>query len=155
MERRDILKDQIEQLGRVLGKMIAKLLKLKDHEITPSTLNDLEQELQDELDLNIDDLLALNDQAIENFLKERKFHWSHFEALSEYLHEAGQMVRGEDAVKAHLYFEKALALLELTDKVTKTISLERETKKHRSFALLSKVHSCSILSLKLITTRMR
>ncbi|MEM9858735.1 MAG: hypothetical protein AAF843_15355 [Bacteroidota bacterium] len=140
MERRDVLKDQIEQLGRVLGKMIAKLLKLKDHEISPSALNDLEQELQDELDLNIDDLLALNDQAVENFLKERKFHWSHFIALSEYLHEAGQIVRGEDAVKAHLYFEKALALLELTDQVTKTISLEREIKKLKSFTRIVEIY---------------
>ncbi|MEM7106971.1 MAG: hypothetical protein AAF519_02005 [Bacteroidota bacterium] len=129
MERRDILKDQIEQLGRVLGKMIAKLLKLKDEDAIATTISEVEQELQDELDLNIEALLKLKDQAIDSYLKDRKFHRSHFEALGEYLYHSGALLLKKDEVRAHHYFNTALALLDLTDKATRTLSLEREAKK--------------------------
>jgi len=49
MQQRDLIKDQIDQLGKVLGKGIAKILGLGGEEDILSALEEVQKELTTEV----------------------------------------------------------------------------------------------------------
>lgn len=56
MQQRDLLKDQIEQLGRTLGKVIAEFLGLKNQGDTTFALEQVIQNLKTALNFELDHL---------------------------------------------------------------------------------------------------
>ena len=77
MEQRDLVKDQIEQLGKVLGQIDQGI------EVT-------NRQLKSELSINIDVLVAASKNDLKKYMVERKMATRHVESLSEYLREIGE-----------------------------------------------------------------
>jgi len=125
MEQRDYLKDQIEQLGRVLGNMLAEFLRLKTagqlyHGIAVSN-----EQLKEELDLDIPTILALDSHSLHTYLSDRKLTPDHMEILSKYLEETGLAMMEETPEEGKAYLHQALAMMDMIDETTKTFSFER------------------------------
>ena len=64
MERRDIIKDEIERLGRVLGKVLADLLGTKSSDNVLQDIEKADHILQSQLDININQLIQLSNEAL-------------------------------------------------------------------------------------------
>lgn len=128
MERRDILKDEIEALGRALGKLLAQLFGTEDGNKPGMETESRVAEAFTELNVDLDTLLTIQENEIKPYLKERNFQPANLENLSEILLETGKRVEVQDPVKARLYFSRTLDLYQLMDQVYGTISLERYQK---------------------------
>ena len=85
MEQRDLLKDQIEQLGKVLAKILSDFLGLKSNGNVTQGIEISNESLQSELDIDIEKIIALNKTELEEYVRNRKLTESHLELLSEYL----------------------------------------------------------------------
>lgn len=119
MEQRDLLRDQIEQLGKVLAKVISDFLKLKSAGNFADAISYSKANLKNELDLDVDLILTLDEFELKNHFAERKLNESQIESLALYLEELGDLEESE------ISFEKAIELLKIADEVSKTISFER------------------------------
>lgn len=125
MEQRDLIKSQIEQLGRVLGKIFADFLGLKSSGQIEQGIEMTNEQLKSELDIDIDILVGLSKDELKKYLIERKMTIGHFETLAEYIKEIGESNVAYDKNKAKIYLIKSLELLDLEDEMSKTISFER------------------------------
>lgn len=129
MEQRDLLKDQIEQLGKVLAKILSDFLGLKSGGNVTQGIEISNESLQSELDIDIETIIALNKTALEEYFRNRKLTEIHLEILSEYLKEVGLAKTKIDKSDAHLSLQKAIELLDIADKISKTMSFDRINKK--------------------------
>lgn len=127
MERRDILKEQIEQLGRVLGKITANFIGLKTQgSVQEEPVQATNQALQTELNLDIDNVLQLEDAALAQYLDALKFNEQHLDQLAHYLYEAGKHHQvAENHETAQSYFQAAGRLLLLLEEQSSTITFAR------------------------------
>ncbi|MEL6626723.1 MAG: hypothetical protein AAFS00_02150 [Bacteroidota bacterium] len=125
MEQRDYLKDQIEQLGRVLGNMLAEFLRLKTAGQLYQGIAVSNEQLKEELDLDIPTILALDSDSLHTYLSDRKLTPDHMEILSKYLEETGLAMMEETPEEGKAYLHQALAMMDMIDETTKTFSFER------------------------------
>lgn len=127
MERRDILKEQIEQLGRVLGKIIANFIGLKTQgNVLEEPVQATNQALQSELNLDVDNVLQLEDAALAQYLDALNFNEQHLDQLAHYLYEAGKHYQTAGNRSAALsYFQAAGRLLLLLEERSSTITFAR------------------------------
>ena len=115
MEKRDLLEKQIEQVGRVLGKILAATLE------TPVTgdllpgLDQRNQQLREQLDLDVDALGFLDGKALESYLLDGHLSPESIEMLAAYL-----LYTDKPA-----YFPTALKLLDTVDALTGDYSFKR------------------------------
>nr|WP_321411263.1 hypothetical protein [uncultured Allomuricauda sp.] len=129
MEQRDLLKDQIEQLGRVLSQILSNFLGLKSKGNVTQGVEISNERFQSELDIDIEKLLKLENVDLKEYLNTRKLTETHLEILSEYLAEVGQT---ETIIaEQEPYLIKAIELLDIADEISKTMSFERMNKKRK------------------------
>ena len=136
MEQRDLLKEQIEQVGRVLGKILADFLGLKTQGNSAQAISFSKQQLNSELDIDLEKILNLSGKALATYLKDRLYSEENIELLADYLHEIGRNDR-EQGINSSIYLRKAIDLLEIADELSNTISFDRHTKKQQIQSLLS------------------
>ena len=129
MEQRDFIRDQIEQLGRVLGQAIASFLGLKSTGNVSKGIEVANQQLKSELDIDINELLNLSKIELKKYFNNRNFSDEHLEQLAEYFKEIGKSKVDYDKKGAKTHLKKAITLLEIVDETTKTMSFERINKK--------------------------
>ncbi|MEO6904385.1 MAG: hypothetical protein ABI315_14695 [Bacteroidia bacterium] len=129
MEQRDLIKDQIEQLGKVLGKILSDFLKLKSKGQVSPGMEIANQRLLSEVDINIEKVMTLSKKELEDYLKSRKLTADHLEILSAYLKEIGKEEIEINKTDSKLKLEKAIELLDIADNISKTISFDRINKK--------------------------
>jgi len=129
MEQRDLLKDQIEQVGRVLGKILFDFVGIRTNGNVSQGIEISNERLQSELDIDIEKLKTLNKTELIEYVKNRKLTAVHLETLSEYLKEVGKATTEINKSEAKLYLEKAIELLDIVDEISRTISFDREDKK--------------------------
>ncbi|MEQ8473809.1 MAG: hypothetical protein RIC35_21615 [Marinoscillum sp.] len=129
MERRDILKDEIEQLGKVLGKILATFLGLKAKGQVAEGIEVSNEQFKTQLDLDMEKILKMSREDLGEYIHQWNLTSEHLEMLSSFLLESGRdgIENCNDEAKVRL--AKALDLLEIADVVSKTVSLEREGKK--------------------------
>jgi len=126
MEQRDIIKDEIEQLGRVLGKILADFIGLRTKGNVSEAIEITNQRLQTELDLDIDKLMRLESHELEEYVESLKLTDKYLDQLSTYLFEIGIYKKTDENKKDSLkYFKSAKKLLELVDEKSKTITFDR------------------------------
>jgi hypothetical protein len=65
MEQRDLLKDQIEQLGKVLAKVLADIIGFKGQGQAVEGIQKTNEALQEEADINIESLLNLKRRILK------------------------------------------------------------------------------------------
>lgn len=129
MEQRDLLKDQIEQLGKVLANILSDLLGLKSKGQTSQGIEATNQRLQGELDIDIEKITTLTKKELKDYLKNRHLRAEHLEILSECLKEIGKGKIEENKKDAKMKLEKAIELLDIADEISKTMSFDRINKK--------------------------
>ena len=129
MERRDIIKDQIEQLGKVLALMLANFLGWKSKGLIDQGIETSNKQLKSELDIDIEELLSNTKDELEEYFSGRKMTGEHLELLADYLYEVGESKIDFDKRFAENHFIKSIDLLEFADEVANTVSLDRLNKK--------------------------
>ncbi len=129
MEQRDLLKDQIEQLGRALGKILSDFLGFKSKGNVEQGLEISNERLQSELDIDIEKLISLDESDLIEYIFTRDLTETHLEILSEYLFEIGKTQASKSDFE--LYLMKAIKLLDIADKTSRTLSFERINKKSK------------------------
>ncbi len=129
MEHRDLLKDQIEQLGKVLAKVLSDFLGFKSSGNAIQGIEISNESLQSELDIDIEKIMAINKTELDEYVRNRKLTDIHLELLSEYLKEVGAVKTKIDKSDAQLCLQKAIELLDIADEISKTMSFDRINKK--------------------------
>jgi hypothetical protein len=131
MQQEDWLIRQINQLGRVLGKILADLLGLKTQGQIGEGIEAAKQALKNELDLNIDDLISIpTEQFIKTLQVGKKLSDDDFDKLADiFLLIAEELDKsGADDDKKEKLYEKALTIYEYVDKTGSTYSFDRHSK---------------------------
>ncbi len=127
LERKDFLKKQIDELGRVLGKMLADLLGLKQQGQVSEGLAVVEESMQKALSLNLISLVTVAPPALVAWLQEKhNFAPQHLEPMADILYEAAEgFVLQNDTATANALWERALVLYEHLEITETTFSFER------------------------------
>ena len=85
MEQRDYLKKQTDELGQVLFAIITNLLQLKNAGTFHEGLKSTNQQLKEVLDYDVNELLAIPDDAFISTLKAKKVKNDGLDKLGELL----------------------------------------------------------------------
>ena len=141
MLRRDLIKDQIEQLGKMLGIIIGDFLGLKLLDKTQEGIEIANQQLKIQHDIDVNQLVELSGKDLENYLIERNLHPDHLNILSGYLKEIGLAQNRISSDNAMKWFQKALDLLEIADETSKEYSIERVKTKESIERCIAQLHS--------------
>jgi hypothetical protein len=125
MKQDDYFLKQIDLLGRVLGKILAELLKLKSKVEVIEMSAFTSQTLKSELDIDLDELVSMTDIAMIQFLQnEKNFNHNHLEKIAEILY----LIDFDSDNTKDLILKKSLVILEFLDRTSTTYSLERISK---------------------------
>lgn len=124
MQQRDIIKDEIEQLGRALGKLIANFLGMKTEGDISEAIKVTNTDLLSELNVDIKKLIQLNEHELDDYIESINFTDLHLDQLANYLFEVGlyeKSVRGS----SQKWFEAAMRLLLIVGDKSDTITFAR------------------------------
>jgi len=124
MEYRDLLKDEIGQIGKVLAKIISEFTQLKAKSPTLA-IETTSMELKKHLNIDLDAITKLTYDKIKESFHKKNLSPIHIENLSDLLIEIAILK------KQKVYFTTALTFLDLADEISSTISFERLGKKQR------------------------
>jgi len=136
MEKRDLIKDQIEQLGKVLAKILSDFLGLKSKGQVSLGIEISNERLQSDLDIDIKKLTTLTKKELKDYLENRKLTAEYLEILSKYLKEVGLREIQTNKEKARMWLKKAIELLDVADEISKTMSFDRINKKNEIESVL-------------------
>jgi hypothetical protein len=131
MGQRDLIKDEIEQLGKVLGKILSDFLKLKTKGQVSLEIQASIEQLKTKVDIDLEELVKLSIEELESYLEQKKITWENFGMLSDYLIEIGESELSINKNSAKMYLTKASELIDLFDKHSKILSFERMNKKSK------------------------
>lgn len=128
MEQEDYLKKQIDQLGRVLGKIMSDLLGLKNQGKVNDGVETTNQALKGELDFDLTDLIDTPpDQLIDKLTAQEKFSHENLEKLAEIL----LFMADNQTENRKRMYEMSLAILEYLEESEGLYSLDRKWKIER------------------------
>jgi len=131
LQQEDWLIRQINQLGQVLGKILADLLGIKNKGRVGEGNEVAEQALKSELDLDINDLAKMPaDRFIKTLQEDKQFNDENFEMLADIFLTISEELdqSGTDDKKRKKLYEKALIIYEHLDKTGSTYSIDRHNK---------------------------
>lgn len=128
MEQQDYLKRQIDQLGRILGKILADFIGLKNKGQIIDEIEVAKQTLKNEIDLDLENLINIPKESFVNTLKTQKnLTNDHMDKLAEILliiadnsHESNKQI-----------YERCLTIYEYLEKEENIYSLGRQWKIQR------------------------
>jgi len=124
MEKEDYLKRMLDQMGRALGKVLFNIISVPtDGKIMAGIMN-AKQQLRSEAHLDIDELLAMDDQEMLDHLKKKSFNNSLIEQLAKIMYELGK--RQTDAGERQKLYRRTRYILEYLNRSDKTYSTERQ-----------------------------
>ena len=125
MEQRDLIKDQIEQLGRALGKMVTLVLGMDNGGDILGIQKEVAATFDTELKLDFKKLIGLEQKEFQQTIKEKfQNQEAVLEQLSSLLFELGKRCGPEGELRQQ-YVEKALWTLEYVNSISDTFSMER------------------------------
>jgi hypothetical protein len=130
MYRRDYLKKQIDELGRVLNALLSDLLKLKNSGNASGGVEATNKVLQKELTIDLSQLLSIPDDTFIEELKKKQITDDNLNRLADIL-----LMLADDAneqgTQKNLLYKKSLLLLEHVQRSNSTYSMERHEKIER------------------------
>ncbi|WP_310556993.1 hypothetical protein [Flavobacterium sp.] len=139
MERRDLIQDQIDQLGAVLANMLSKILGLKNQALAVESVQVVNQDLKDTL--GIDDFLSLSsDELLSVLEKNPNFNSTNLEKLANNVLLIAESLDTENS--KNLY-QKSFLIFELINRKELTYSHERFTKMKNIEAVLENYKALS------------
>lgn len=125
MQQRDLIKDQIEQLGKVLSAILSEFLGLKSQGRIEEGIEMSNQNFVEKLDLDIDKLLTLSLEESSVYLSELRLTAEHIEVVTNYLIHVAEHKLQTDKSEARKVLQKILQMFEITDEISKTIPFDR------------------------------
>ncbi len=137
MVQRDIIKDQIEHLGRVLAKVMGKFFGFKEAGKINEGIQISKEELISELDFDVEAVVKLSDEELRQYLMDRLYSAANIEIFGDYFFEIAQSKLDLRPDKALLYFEKCLDFYQIAGRCTDVYSMERATKVTRIKTMLA------------------
>ncbi len=139
MERRDLLKDQIEQLGRALGNIIANFFQLKAKGKTSQGIEIANEQFKTQLDLDIDFILMAELKELQEYFKQRKVAAENIEEIVNYIVAIAESKMKNEPDHACAIFERALALYALATRISKIYPFARIEKEQHIHDQLKKI----------------
>jgi len=137
MEKRDLIQDQIEQLGFFLRKLLADFIKSKSVGNENISLESVSKHLKDELDFDLQLFISLSNDEMKKYVLKYNFSAQHLDSLSHLLVEMSVAEFNHKIINQQ-YLTKAIELLDLNDQISNSISLDRNIKKSEIKDLLKK-----------------
>ncbi len=135
MNQEDRLKKQIDQLGKVLGRILADILGIKTQADASIGFDSVYQELKTELDLNMDEVLDWPmDELVVKLKTERNYTHAHLELLADILY---NLQDGTNTTRSVELLERALVIYEYIQENDAAYSFERMNKINRIKAYLN------------------
>jgi len=134
MEQQDYLKKQIDQLGKVLGELLSKIIGLSNSGQSNYGIKIANLALKKELDIDIDKLIEIpKEKFIETLQKNGELNNINLEKLADILFEIanGLLQNDKDSSIGKGLFERLLIIYEYIDKSGLTFSFERHSKVER------------------------
>ncbi len=138
MEKRDLILDQIEQLGYFLRKMFAVFFDSNFKGNSREALDLITNEFKSELDFDLPLFISLSEDEMKNYLLNFNFNEQHLENLSELMKEMS-LSKTLDKKTSNQYLKKALELLDLADEQSNSFSYERNIKKSQIQNILNTI----------------
>ncbi|MFD2907678.1 hypothetical protein ACFSX9_02915 [Flavobacterium ardleyense] len=126
MVKRDLILDQIEQMGAFLRKLLDKFANSNSLEDGTNASDSVTNEMIDEIGFDLKLFLTLSEEEARKYLSNYKFTEEHLETLSNLL-----VKMSSDALSRKEYLEKALLILDFTDEISSTFSFERNNTKNK------------------------
>jgi len=124
MENRDYLKDQIDQMAKALGELLAKILHLPAEKRTEA-FGMTKELFNDQLDLNIEELLDIEEVDLESSLAAKNIPHHLFHSIAKIMIELGDIaVFNKKNKEALAYYHKALELMEVQNQKSNSFSFE-------------------------------
>lgn len=131
MQQEDWLLRQINQLSRVIGKILADLLGLKNQGRVGEGIEAAQQALKNELDLSIDELVSIpKERFIKTLQESKKFNDENLDNLADLFLVIAEELdqKGMDNEKKKKLFERALTIYQYLDKNSSIYSFDRHYK---------------------------
>lgn len=126
MQQRDLIKEQIEQAGRVLGKILSGLAGWQTTASVQQTMNIVQRQFRSELDFDLEAWLQSEDDDQTDRLARLPLPESALDELASFLYEIGQQFSmSGDPAAAQTHFRGARAVLDRVDAVSETLTFER------------------------------
>lgn len=123
MEQQDYLKRQIDLLARMLGKVLAHLVGLKNKGDVSEGIEITNQILKDELDLDLDELSAVDtNKFVSKLTGEKGFNNDSLDKLAEILL---LVADSRQRKERKILLEKCLAIYVYLQNTETTYSLDR------------------------------
>ena len=126
METSDYLMRQFNQLGKVLGKLLANLFEPDNNATAHQTLEIINQELVSALDIDIEAIINIpSDELILKFKEEYSASFENFEDFAEFLYQVAHLYQAQDEPdKSEAIFKKAAIVYQYLLDNGNTFSLE-------------------------------
>jgi hypothetical protein len=130
MEQRDYLQKIIDQLGRVLGKILADLAGLVNEGKVSDGIEITNQALKNALDLDINELIELPSyKLLDTLVNKKKLSNENIEVIANILLLiADNLSEENDILKRKNFYEKCLLLFDYISQNTSTYSFDRHIK---------------------------
>ena len=135
MQQRDLIKDQIEQLGKALAEITNDFLKLKTSNRVPEAIQITDERFQKYLNISVEQLISVDKSQLPDYLNKNGLTAEHAERLSDYFREVGESLIEQDSRRAKRRLRSAIDLLDAADELTQTASFERMAKQ----AIISRI----------------
>ena len=132
MERRDLLKEQAEQLGKMLGLILQRLRILSQEGGAEMAIANPHEQFQTKMDLDISQLVQLPPEALPDYLDDHLLQVRHLDQLTTYLLQSG-MLHGQlgHTGEQKQYLHTALAINQLADHRSDTYPFDRQDQRVR------------------------
>lgn len=136
MEKRDLVKDELERIGKAISQFLANFLALKANGNIDLAIENTNKQFKEELDIDIDIMLGFSQQELAHYLNEKKLSPPQLETIIEYFIEIGNHSLEFDRKKGESILIKALEMYKVIDTNSTTYSFQRREKEQKIKQLL-------------------
>ena len=136
MEQRDYFMRQVEQLGHVLGILVAKLLGIKQQGKLAEGIALIDETLVEQVDLDLASLLSIeNGKLVKQLTINQEFTLAQVDFVAELLYQTGEFYQwdSDKETLGRLYWEKAQILFQYVTNNDPVFSFDRQKKIDRIF----------------------
>ena len=139
MIKRDLIQDEIERVGKAIGKILADFFDLKTEGKISEGIEVTNKALQTQLGIDIEKILTSSKEELLEYFQAQNFTLKHQEQLIDYLSELGEHFADIDADRALNVLRKVLELYEVIDQLSATFSFERIHKEDKIKKLIQEL----------------
>jgi len=128
MLQRDVVKDQIEQLGKVLAQITSKFMDINSAGFIVEAIEETSNSLEGELDLNLTELLSMDESSLSLLFKNQIWTDNQLDQLAELLILIGSELKESGRDGGETYYSTAINMLYIANDYSETFSLSRMDK---------------------------